>query len=252
MKILLTNDDGIYAEGLLALFKEIKTMGSVTVVAPDSQRSSVGHGITLGSPVIARKITTPKGISGIGLTGTPADCVKFALKRVLKSKPDIVVSGINLGPNDGCSVFYSGTVAGAREASLYGIPAIAFSLNTFVNPDFRYAARFAKKMIKQVLVKGLPRETFLSVNVPALKPNNIKGVRITRQGKVPIVTRFLKIKRSKDDESLSFWMTGDTPKREKSRDIDTVALNQGYITVTPIQNDLTSYHALAQMANWRL
>ena len=250
MKILLTNDDGIYAEGLFALWKELKAIGTVKVVAPDSQRSSVGHGITLSNPIIARPIATRTGVSGIGLTGTPADCVKFALRKVLRSKPDIVVSGINLGPNDGCSVFYSGTVAAAREASLYGIPAIAFSLNTFVKPDFRFAARFAKRLIKQVLTNGLPKGTFLSVNVPSITANKIKGIKITRQGQVPIVTKFFKMRRHK--EFLSFWMSGDTPHREKKPDIDTVALNHGYITITPVQNDLTDYRAIRSLQDWRL
>jgi 5'-nucleotidase len=250
MNILLTNDDGIYADGLLALFREIRTMGTVVVVAPDSQRSSVGHGITLENPIAVRKIKTKTGVSGIGISGTPADCVKFALKKVLKVKPDIVVSGINLGPNDGCSVFYSGTVAAAREASLHGIPAIAFSLDTFVKPDFRYGAKFAKKIIKCVLANGLPKETFLSVNIPHLPESKIKGVKITRQGKAPILTRFIKICGGK--KSLSFLMSGDTPKREKNHQIDTVALSQGYVTVTPLQNDLTNYCALKDLKKWCL
>jgi len=250
MKILLTNDDGIHADGLLALLKEIKKIGSVVVVAPDSQRSSVSHGITLDNPIVARNVKTQTGVSGVGLSGTPADCVKFALKMVPKIKPDIVVSGINLGGNDGCSVFYSGTVAAAREASLYGIPAIAFSLDTFVNPDFRSAAKFAKKIIKYALVKGLPKGTFLSVNIPNLPKNKIKGVKITRQGMAPIVTHFTNVCRHK--EFLSYQTSGDAPKREKNINIDTVALQKGYITVTPIQNDLTSDRALAQLANWHL
>jgi len=250
MKILLTNDDGINADGLLALFREVKKIGSVVVVAPDSQRSSVGHGITLGHPLIARKIKTKTGISGVGLSGTPADCVKFALKMVLKTKPDIVLSGINLGCNDGCSVFYSGTVAAAREASLCGIPAIAFSLDTFVNPDFRYAAKFSKKIIKSVLANGLPKETFLSVNIPNLPESKIKGVRVTQQGIAPILTCFSKVRQNKD--FLSCWMSGDTPRKEKNPYIDTVALGQGYVTVTPIYNDLTNQKAMAQIENWHL
>lgn len=250
MKILLTNDDSIYSDGILALFKEMKTIGSVTVIAPDSPRSSVSHGITLSGPVVARNIKTHAGMSGIGLSGTPADCIKFALKVALKIKPDIVVSGINLGANDGCSVFYSGTVAAAREASLYGIPAVAFSLDTFVNPDFRYAAKFAKKIVRHVIAKGLPEEIFLNVNIPHLPKNKIKGVKITRQGMAPIVTRFLKVSCRK--EFLSYQMLGEAPKREKNINIDTVALQHGYITVTPLQNNLTDDRALAQIKNWHM
>jgi len=249
MKVLLTNDDGIEADCLSAIFKETRTMSSVTVVAPDSQRSSVGHGITLGKPIFARRIKTKAGISGIGISGTPADCVKFALKMVLKKKPDIVVSGINLGANDGCSVFYSGTVAAAREASLHGIPAIAFSLDTFVNPDFTYAAKFAKTLIKHVLSCGLPKDIFLNVNIPNLSQKRIKGVKITRQGRSPIITRFFDICRHKD--FLSYQMSGEASFRERNMRIDTVALRHGYITITPIYNDLTSDKALIELENWR-
>lgn len=242
MRILLTNDDGIQADGLAALLKELKKIGQVDVVAPDSQRSSVGHGITLGRPLTANQGMTANGVRGIGLSGTPADCVKFALKVALKRKPDVVVSGINLGPNDGCSVFYSGTVAAAREASLNGIPAIAFSLNTFVDPDYKYAAQFAAGFTRKILGSSFPRGTFLSVNIPNLPKRQIKGVKFTRQGKSPLKTRFLKGRAT--GSKGGYWMTGDTPLNEKDVMIDTIALSKNFITVTPLQNDLTDYKAL--------
>ena len=131
MEILLTNDDGIYAEGIYALYRQLIQFATVTVVAPDSERSSVGHGITLAHPIWQKKINRKGKFFGYGISGTPADCVKFACGVILKKKPDLIVSGINQGCNDGCSVHYSGTVAGAREGALMGIPSLAISLNTF-------------------------------------------------------------------------------------------------------------------------
>ena len=250
MNILLTNDDGIAAPGLLALYRELRKIASVAVVAPDSQRSSVGHGITLDRLVTARRITTDKGVSGLGMSGTPADCVKFAVEKFLPKRPDVVISGINLGANDGCSVFYSGTVAAAREASLYGIPAVAISLDTFVDPDFRSAAKFMKKLVASSWIHALPRGTFLSINVPHLPQDKIKGVQFTRQGKAPIISRFVK---ARGHGKFSFYaMSGGVPRREKNSQIDTVALGQGYITITPLQNDLTDHRVLSQIPKWRL
>src|SRR3989338_7858028 len=148
MRILLTNDDGIYADGIYALYLELKKIGTVTVAAPDSERSSVGHGITLAHPIWDKRVNRKGQFFGIGISGTPADCVKFAVAVLLKRKPDVVVSGINLGHNDGCSVFYSGTVAGAREGALMGIPSLAVSLGTFVNPNFSVVAKYTAKLAK--------------------------------------------------------------------------------------------------------
>jgi len=239
--ILLTNDDGIQAQGLTALFRELKKIGRVVVVAPDSQRSSVGHGITLGRPIRVKKMRTSAGIHGVGLSGTPADCVKFALTKVLKRKPTIVVSGINLGPNDGCSVFYSGTVAAAREASLYGITAIAFSLDTFVNPDYRYAAKFAAKLVADVARTGLAAGTFLNVNIPNVPEEEICGVKFTRQSTVPFHTRFTAATKK---PSASFWLSCDMLLQKKDLTCDTTALASRFITITPIHNDLTDHKTL--------
>src|SRR3989338_5281343 len=159
MKILLTNDDGIYAEGIYALYAELIKVGDVTVVAPDSERSSVGHGITLSHPIWFKKVRRKDKFFGYGISGTPADCVKFAVSVILKQKPDVVVSGINFGGNEGCSVFYSGTVAGAREGALLGIPSIASSLDTFVDPDFSYGAKFTARLVKKVFKNKIPSGT---------------------------------------------------------------------------------------------
>jgi len=250
MHILLTNDDGIYAEGIYALYLELKKLGEVTVVAPDSERSSVGHGITLSHPIWHKKVDRKGRFFGTGVSGTPADCVKFAVGVLLKQKPDIVVSGINLGHNDGCSVFYSGTVAGAREGCLMGIPSVAVSLATFVNPDFSYAAKCGAKLAKQIITQKIPKGTFLNVNVPNVKASHIKGIKMTRQGLIPIHGTF----RKRSDPNLRdyYWMTGKMPLRKKDDRFDSYALNDNYVTVTPIKSDQTDYSFLEQLHGWKV
>ena len=250
MEILLTNDDGIYAEGIYAIYKELKKIARVTVVAPESERSSVGHGITLSHPIWFQKIKRKDKSFGYGITGTPADCVKFAVSVVMKRKPDLVVSGINLGANDGCSVIYSGTVAGAREGAMMGIPSISISLATFVNPDFSYAAQFGAKLAKVVLKNELPKGTYLNVNVPATKASQIKGVKITQQGMVPIHGTF----RKRKDPNLRtyYWMSGKMPAIGNNHSIDTYALNHNYVTITPVQSDLTDCNFLHELQSWTI
>lgn len=242
MHILLTNDDGIYADGIYALYQELKKIGKVTVVAPDGERSSVGHGITLSHPIWHKKVRRKGKFFGYGISGTPADCVKFAAAVLLKTKPDVVVSGINLGPNDGCSVFYSGTVAGAREAALMGIPSIAVSLDTFVNPDFSYAARCTANLAKTVMRQNLPQGTFLNVNVPHVPSSKIKGIKVTRQGTVPIHGSF----RKRTDPNLReyYWMTGRVSFKKNDQGSDSYALHGNYVTITPLHCDLTDYSFL--------
>jgi 5'-nucleotidase len=250
MRILLTNDDGIYAPGIYAMAQKLKRIGTVTVVAPESEKSSVGHGITLSHPIWYRKVTRKGSFFGYGISGTPADCVKFGIAVLLKHKPDVVVSGINLGPNDGCSVFYSGTVAGAREGALMGIPSLAISLATFRDPYFSGAAHWGTKLVKMVFEKGLPKGTFLSVNVPNKKAPEIKGVRVTRQGTAPIHGEFHKRK----DPNLRdyYWMTGKMPAGGKNLAIDTIALAKGYVTITPIHCDLTDSSFLDELGSWKI
>jgi 5'-nucleotidase len=251
MQILLTNDDGIYAEGVAALAKTLARVGVVTVVAPDSERSAVSHGITLAHPIWFKKVKRRNRFFGYGISGTPADCVKFGVGVILKKKPDLVVSGVNQGDNDGCSVFYSGTVAGAREGALLGIPSIAISLASFdSNADFRYAAEFGARLAKKVFQEGLPGETFLNVNVPDKKASQIKGVRVTRQGMTPIHCEF----RRRFDPNLReyYWMTGKVPQRKKDLSIDTYALHQGYVTLTPVHCNLTDERVIQDITEWGL
>ena len=250
MHILLTNDDGIYAEGIYALYLALKKIAKVTVVAPDSERSSVGHGITLRHPLWQRKAVRNGKPFGIALSGLPADCVKFGVAVVLKEKPDLVVSGINCGPNEGASVHYSGTVAGAREGALLGIPSIAVSYNSFTINDYRYAAQVTARLCKIIHANGMPEGTFLNVNVPALPKSKIKGVRFTCQGLEPILGKFSR----REDPNLReyYWLAGDPPPVKKDDVTDTYALHHGYVTVTPIHCDLTNTEFLQSIQNWKI
>lgn len=250
MNILLTNDDGIYAPGIAALAKELRKIANVTIVAPDMERSAVSHAITLAHPIWMKKVNRDKKFFGHAISGTPADCVKFGVNVILKKKPDLVFSGINFGDNDGCSVFYSGTVAGAREGALMGIPSIAISLATFVNGDFTYAAKFGAKIARKTFKEKLPPATFLNVNVPNLPKSRIKGIHATNQGLIPIHGKFHK----RFDPNLReyYWMTGKVPQRNKDLAVDTYALAQGYVTITPIHCNLTDTATVKCIANWRL
>ena len=250
MNILLTNDDGIMAEGIHALHAELKKIANVTIVAPDSERSSVGHGITLSHPIWFKKFSKNNNFFGYGISGTPADCVKFAVSVILKKKPDLVVSGINLGCNDGCSVIYSGTVAGAREGALLGIPSIALSLDKFYDPNFSPAARIGAKIVKLFSKKIMPRGTFLNVNIPDLKESQIKGIRFVRQGLEPIHSSFQK----RTDPLLRnyYWMTGKMPAKGKDLGVDTYALHHRYVTVVPIKSDSTDYFYLNQLQGLKI
>ncbi|VAX34870.1 5'-nucleotidase SurE [hydrothermal vent metagenome] len=251
MHILLTNDDGIYAPGIYALYLELKKIGRVTVVAPDGERSAVGHGITLSHPLWHKKIHRKNKFFGHGISGTPADCVKFATSVLLKNDwPDVVVSGVNLGPNDGCSVIYSGTVAGAREGAILDIPSIAISLDSFVDSNFSYASKCGAKLVKKIVKHGMSKGTFLNVNVPNKKAPEIKGVKVTRQCMIPIHGVFKKRK----DPSLReyYWMTAKHPVKKSDLSFDTYALNHGYVTVTPIACDTTDTHFLQNLQGWKI
>ena len=235
MRILLTNDDGIFAEGIYAAYRELSKFADVTVVAPDAEQSSVGHGITLFYPLFCKSVSPEGHFNGHAVSGKPADCVKFAVGVLLKGrKPDLVISGINFGGNDGCSVFYSGTVAGAREGAMMGINSIAVSLDCFDKPDFSIAAKFTAKIAKWVHKHRLPKGTFLNVNVPPGKP---KGALFTRQGIEPIHGTFERRKSPYDRHY--YWMGAKMPDDRNDNTIDTYALRNKYITVTPIQSDLT-------------
>jgi len=251
MNILITNDDGIYSEGIRALCESLKTIGKVTIVAPDAERSAVGHAITLSDPLRVKKVNRGGKFFGYATTGTPADCVKLAIRALLKKKPDLIVSGINLGPNVGYSVLYSGTVSGATEGAILGIPSFAISLATFTNPDYSFAAKFAKKLAKHILQnEGLPKGTLLNVNIPAVNQKLIKGVRIVKQSEKAIEERF--DKREDPRKRIYYWLTGEVIKSDKKEDADIETIRNNYILITPIHCDMTNYRLINELSKWML
>lgn len=249
-KILLTNDDGINAPGLYALYESIRTMGDVTVVAPDTEMSAVGHAITLTDPLRVEKINKRGEFFGYAVSGTPADCVKIAVWALLDEKPDLIISGINLGNNTGISIIYSGTVSAATEGTILEIPSFAISLVAYRNPDFTYAAKFAKKMANIVLEKGLPIGTLLNVNVPNVKEEDIKGVVVTRQGKAVYREHF--DKRTDPWGRSYYWMAGEKVELEEEEFVDDTALKNNQVSITPIQFDLTDYANLDLLKSWNV
>lgn len=250
MKILLTNDDGIYSEGIKMLYLALAELGEITVVAPDTECSAVGHAITLSDPLRVKNVDRGGKFFGYAVTGTPADCVKIAIRAILKDRPDIVVSGINLGPNVGYSVLYSGTVSGATEGAILGIPSIAVSLGTFENPDYGYASSFAKKMVQLVLEKkGLPQGTLLNINIPAVSQEQIKGVRVVKQSKRAIEERF--DKREDPRKRTYYWLTGEVIESDGREDADIETLRENYVSITPIHCDMTDYDFMSTLKTWK-
>jgi 5'-nucleotidase len=247
MNILLTNDDGIHAKGLWAMEKALSDEHQTTVVAPDTERSAVGHSITLTHPLRVNKIQTNGGW-GHAVSGTPADCVKLAVLEILQARPDLVVSGINPGPNVGVNLSYSGTVSAAKEAALIGIPAIAVSQSS--NPDLEYgaAAEFVAILIAKIMENGLPEGTFLNVNVPACSPDQIKGIRITKQGISRLKEAFLR--RTDPRKQTYFWQGTETQMFDQDMDTDGAVLCRNYISITPIQCDMTDYQSMDNLRSW--
>ena len=246
MHILLTNDDGIYASGLAAIFHEFSSLGKVTVVAPESEQSAVGHAISLNQPLRVRSVSMHGDILGWAVSGTPADCVKIALAELLPEPPDLVVSGINLGPNVGINVLYSGTVSAATEASILGIKAVAFSLDTYKHADFPRAAALARQVLAGLLDwPGWPPEVCLNVNLPDLPLDQVQGIRFTRQDVSPLVEHFER--RVDPRERIYYWLAEINDKTPPDPATDFGALKAGYVSVTPIHHDLTHYPSLEKL-----
>ncbi len=247
MKILLTNDDGIYAKGLWALYKRFIRRHEVTVVAPDRERSAVSHGITLYDPIRASKISV-NGLTGYAVTGTPADCIKLGIMELLEARPDMVISGINPGANVGVDINYSGTVAAAREATLYGVPAIAISVFGQKTNNYDPAARFIEDLAINVLRKGLPAGTLLNVNFPDTEEGRSAGVSISRQSTRIFPECFEK--RKDPREAVYYWPVGQSPLDLKSPGIDVAAIRDNFISITPIKCDMTDYNMLEDLKSW--
>lgn len=249
MNILLTNDDGIHAPGLMALYQALRDDHRIQVVAPESEQSAVGHAISLSSPLRIKKINKNGAFFGWAINGTPADCVKIAVAELLSPTPELVLSGINLGGNVGINVLYSGTVSAATEAAILGLRALAISLNTYRQPDFSGAARFACHLAQELPRLPLPPGVCLNVNIPAVPPDQIKGVILTRQDTSRLIERFER--RVDPRENLYYWLAGINERRDPEPDTDYWAVQNGYISITPIHHDLTHYSSLAELQKLR-
>jgi 5'-nucleotidase len=256
MKILLTNDDGIYADGIFTLYQSLREKGhDVVVVAPHTQQSAVGHAITVSDPLKVSYIEMESRISGYAVQGTPADCIKIAVNALLDKKPDMVLSGINQGANTGNHIIYSGTVSAATEATMFGIPSIAVSLDMSMvsekKNDFSYAAQFAARLCDIVMQQGgLPVGTLLNVNVPGVETHQIKGVRIGKQARFRHSDVYEK--RIDPRNRVYYWLKDEeivvTDPPEIA--VDYRLLKEGYIVITPIQYDLTDYEMLTCLNDW--
>lgn len=250
--ILITNDDGIVAPGIRALIAVMKEIGEVVVVAPDSPQSAMGHAITINNTLKLERVHIDNEIEQeYSCSGTPVDCVKIAVNEVLKRKPDLCVSGINHGSNSSINVIYSGTMSAAVEAGIEGIPAIGFSLLDYSwDADFEPIKKHLKKIALEVLHNGLPEGVVLNVNFPKLSQEAIKGIKICRQAKAMWQEEF--DKRTNPQGKEYYWLTGKFVNQDKGTDADEWALENGYISIVPVQFDLTAHHAIQSLNTWDL
>src|SRR5918996_1581740 len=239
MIILVSNDDGIHAEGIMALEKSVDPLGEVYTVAPEREQTSMSHALTLHRPLRVREV----GAKRLAIDGTPTDCVKLALTGLLPVRPNLVVSGINKGPNLGDDIIYSGTVSAAIEGALLTVPSIAVSLVTFRDFDFRASADFTAFLVSSIQeTGGIPPETLLNVNVPPLPKNQLKGWRLTRMGKRHYSETI--VERIDPRGGKYYWIGGDDLGFDKEDGTDCVAVHEGFVSVTPLQVDLTNYRVL--------
>jgi 5'-nucleotidase len=247
-KILVSNDDGIYSEGIIALREAMMEIGEVYVYAPHKQQSAIGHAITTHIPLRVNPYYMNGEFFGYAVTGTPADCVKLAVTTHMKEKPDLIVSGINHGSNTAINVIYSGTVSAATEGTILGVPSIAFSLTTYVDFDFTYSKKVAQIIAKAVLKNGLPPGVLLNVNIPPVTEDKIKGIKVTKQGKSRWNDCFEK--RVDPQQREYYWLTGTMESFEDDEGSDIRAIQENYVSVTPIQFDLTAYNFLEKLKQW--
>lgn len=262
MKILISNDDGIFAEGIRSLANGLAAAGhEVTVVCPDQERSATGHGLTLYQPIRAEIVKSifDDTVTAWACSGTPADCVKLALFALLDSKPDLVVAGINHGPNLGTDILYSGTVSAAMEGIVENIPSIAFSLASYTSREFEVAVNFAQTLVHKLAKQPLTNLMLLNVNVPAVKETEIAGVKIARQG----IRRYIDIfeKRVDPRGKTYYWLAGELQEEveEISEEAsveklptDVQAIRNKYITITPLQYNLTYGRKLDYLQQWKI
>ena len=249
--ILITNDDGITAPGIRALIGVMNKIGEVVVVAPDRPQSAMGHAITINSTLHCTKIKLDKGPQKeFSCSGTPADCVKLAVNELLDRKPDICVSGINHGSNSSINVIYSGTMSAALEAGIQGIPAIGFSLL-----DYRWGANFeplkpaVRSITENAIKNGIPQNVVLNVNLPKISSRKeLNGIKVCRQARAHWIEKF--DKRTNPMGKDYYWLTGEFINEDKGKDTDEFALGKNFISIVPVQYDLTAHHAIQELNTW--
>ncbi|PJB12524.1 MAG: 5'/3'-nucleotidase SurE [Flavobacteriales bacterium CG_4_9_14_3_um_filter_40_17] len=250
--ILVTNDDGITAPGIRAMIKVLNEIGDVVVVAPDSPQSAMGHAITINSTLYVSAVNIDEGKQiEYTCSGTAADCVKIAVNEILNRRPDICISGINHGSNSSINVIYSGTMSAAVESGIEGIPAIGFSLLDYNwEADFEPTKEYVKKITKAALQNGLPKNVVLNVNIPKLKKEEIKGIKVCRQAKAQWKEKF--DKRTNPQGRDYYWLTGEFVVEDLGEDTDEWALKNGYVSVVPVQFDMTAHYAIQHLNGWKL
>lgn len=249
--ILVCNDDGIHAPGIRALIEAVEVLGDVIVVAPDRPQSGMGHAVTIGEPL---RINQKDGLFGkhkaFETTGTPVDCVKLAVDKILHKKPDLLVSGINHGSNSSVNVIYSGTMSAAVEGAIEGIPSVGFSLCDYAHDaDFSLAASIARDVAAQILKNGLMPGTLLNVNIPKIKKEEFNGVKVCRQAAAKWSENFEE--RTDPHRKKYYWMVGEFQLLENSTDTDEWALANNYASLVPVQFDMTAHHAIPYLNKWQ-
>jgi len=250
--ILVTNDDGINAPGIAALIEVMKTLGEVVIIAPDKPQSGMGHAITINSTIRINKRNTYDVKEEYSCSGTPVDCIKFGVNKIMDRKPDLCVSGINHGTNMSINVIYSGTMSAAVEGAIEGIPSIGFSLSDYtIDADFTASKKIVQTIAEKVLQNGLPEGVCLNVNIPKLKLELIKGIKVCRQAKANWVEEF--DERHDPSGHPYYWLTGKFENLDLN-DIDTDiwALENGYVSIVPTQFDMTAHKAIAEITKWEL
>lgn len=246
--ILICNDDGIRARGIRTLVDALDGLGERYVIAPYHEQSAVGHAISVRNPIRAKPHPFPTqmgDVPALAVTGTPADCIKLAVSQLLPRPPDLVVSGINQGPNAAVNVIYSGTVSAATEASILGVDAIAFSLCAWEGGEWATAAHYARMITAKVLQNGIPEGVALNVNIPSVPLADIRGIEVTRQARSRWVESYAE--RTDPFGKPYFWISGRFVNLEEGESTDLAALDANYVSITPIKHDLTDYRFLATM-----
>ena len=249
-KILITNDDGIFSDGIFALWQALSTIGETLVVAPNQERSASSHSITLNDPIRTQHIEIKEGFNGWSVNGTPADCVKIAVRTLSDNLPDLVVSGINHGSNLGKNVLYSGTVSAAAEGTMLGIPSIAISLASNKTDDFDLSKRTAVEIAKFAIERKLPQGTFLNVNIPSCRTNEVKGKKITKQGNQFFDDYYEE--RLDPRKRSYYWIKGDIVDTDTTYEYDGKAVEDNYISITPMQLTLTNEKYISKIKNYFL